>query len=319
MSRTFVSPDRIARAAASIPVRRSLTNSATSRADFPASAASVRTSSATTAKPSPCSSARAASMAALRANRCVCRAIRAMVCAKTPIRSDIPDNPATVDAVGFPLYRRDGGADLFEHAVEALLEEPELVGFRGGRANGEVPLLRFAHHAARAPNTLDERRGNPLERHRDNDEHARFEIRHRVETDAAQLPEHAEDEQRRRDCPTAAVTALECLEILEALLERGGVVVPATRAGCEGQASRLGHLGSPRPRSDAVRKASTRYPSRSIASRPPSSRSITAITPSTCPPSLSTASTASRAEPPVVSTSSTMTTGKPDEKQPSMR
>src|SRR5437773_7301109 len=32
-------------------------------------------------------------------SRCVCRAMRAMVWANTPMRSDIPDSPATVDAV----------------------------------------------------------------------------------------------------------------------------------------------------------------------------------------------------------------------------
>ena len=99
MSRTLASPDCIARAAASIPARRSLTSSATSRADFPASPASARTSSATTANPSPCSSARAASIAAFSARRWVCRAMRAIVWANTPIRSDIADNPMTVDAV----------------------------------------------------------------------------------------------------------------------------------------------------------------------------------------------------------------------------
>ena len=91
------------------------------------------------------------------------------------------------DFVGFPLHRRNRRADFFEHAVEALLEEPELVGLRGGGTNGEVSLLRFAHHAARAANALDESRGNALERHRDDDEHAGLEIRGRVETGAARI------------------------------------------------------------------------------------------------------------------------------------
>src|SRR6266536_579254 len=307
------------------------------------------------------------------------------------------------DFIGFALHRRDRRADFLEHAVEALLEEAELVGFGRRRAHREVPLLRFAHDAARMANPSNQRRGDAFQRHRDDDEHAGLEIGAGVEPrsariqlavrpgrdqirdrrdeyeevtdrlaliervrqhgdkecrdhaavaepddehvderddrvehrgaagdehdraearvgDAAQFAEHTENEQRGGDGPAAPVAAVECFEVLEALLERGGVVVPATRAGGERQAADgLGHCGGPNPKSDAVRNASTTYPSRSSASRPPSSRSSTTITPSTLPPSLVTALIASRAELPVVSTSSTMTTAYPDAKQPSMR
>src|SRR6266571_3924659 len=167
MSRTFVSPDCIARAAASIPARSSETSSATSRADFPASAASARTSSATTAKPSPCSSARAASIAALSASRCVCRAIRAIVWANTPIRSDIPVSPA--------LHGGDRATDLLDHAIEAPLEEAELVGLTCRRAHGEIASLRLPHHAPSMADPRDQRGRDALERHRHEDEHHRFE------------------------------------------------------------------------------------------------------------------------------------------------
>src|SRR5437016_5186623 len=145
MSRTLASPDCIARAAASMPVRRSLTSSATSRADFPASAASARTSSATTAKPSPRSSARAASIAALIAEvsgeplRCLRQGFGGRV---QLLRRRGQLLGKRGDLVRFALHRRNRRPDLFEHAVEALLEEAELVGLRGGRPHGEVALLR---------------------------------------------------------------------------------------------------------------------------------------------------------------------------------
>ena len=266
--------------------------------------------------------------------------------------------------VGFALDRRDRRADFLEHAIEALLEKAELVGFGGGGAHGEVTLLRFPHDTARAPDALNQRRRNPLQRHRDADEHPGFEVCDGVEPrptgiqtavrpareqignrcdqyqevadrlpliegigqdgeeqrrdyaavsepdddhiderhveqrehideppavpaalvdhpddgvddragagdedDRAearldhrrQIPQRAEQEQRRGDRPAAAVAALERLEILEALLEGSGFVVPAADPGGErGAACGVGHFPNPNPRSDAVRNASTR-------------------------------------------------------------
>src|SRR3989449_479972 len=189
MSRTFASPDCIARAAASIPARRSETSSATSRADRPASPASARTSSATTANPSPCSSARAASIAALSASRWVWRAMRAIVCANTPIRSDIPDRPATVAAVartspptprrGWPARappsRPRSAAAPSRPAVPRIPLAPPRTGLAGRGAHGEEPLLRFSHHRARVANALNQGRRNLLQRHRDQREQSGFE------------------------------------------------------------------------------------------------------------------------------------------------
>src|SRR5205807_10654536 len=75
----------------------------------------------------------------------------------------------------------DSRRDLFEHAVETLLEEAELIGLSGRGADGKEALLRFAHDAPRAADALDERCGNPFERHRDDDEHSRLEVRARIE------------------------------------------------------------------------------------------------------------------------------------------
>src|SRR5687768_15969649 len=330
------------------------------------------------------------------------------------------------DFIRLALHRRDRRADFAQHGIEALLEETELVGLRGGGTHREEPLLRFAHHDPRAADTLDQRRGDALERHGHRDEDAGLEVRGRVEAGSARIelpvqPARAEvgergdedeevadrltliervrqhrDEQRRDDSamavphdehvdqrdveqrehvdeppavppalvdhphervdhraragdqddrsesgadhssepaeraqqeeragdgPAAAVAPLERLEVLEALLDCGGIVVPAANARAKGW-TRGGHctIGwEMRPRSVAVRNASTRYPALSSVSRPPSCRSTTAITPSTWPPSPSTALMASRAEAPVVSTSSTTTTAIPDSKHPSIR
>ena len=85
------------------------------------------------------------------------------------------------DFICFSLYRGNSRSDLLEHPVETLLEEAELIGLGGRGADGEEPLLRFSHDAARAADALDERRGNPFEHHRDDDEHARLEVGARIE------------------------------------------------------------------------------------------------------------------------------------------
>src|SRR5256714_9697285 len=101
------------------------------------------------------------------------------------------------DFIGLALHTRYRNADFLEHPVEALLEEAELVGFGGGRAHRQEPLLCFTHDAAGAANALDQRRGDAAQRHRNDDEDASLEIRDRVQTGPArrELPMEPTGEQ----------------------------------------------------------------------------------------------------------------------------
>src|SRR6478752_3525002 len=61
----------------------------------------------------------------------------------------------------------------FEHAIEAALQQSELVGITPICADEEIPLLRGGHHLACSPNAPDETRGNGNELRRDDDEQRR--------------------------------------------------------------------------------------------------------------------------------------------------
>jgi hypothetical protein len=84
--------------------------------------------------------------------------------------------------VRLPLHRRDRGADLVQHPIEALLEEPELVGLGRRGADGQEALLRLPHHTARQADPLDQHRRDLLEGHCHDDEH------HRLQSDLRELP-----------------------------------------------------------------------------------------------------------------------------------
>jgi len=79
--------------------------------------------------------------------------------------------------VGLALHGGDRAADLLDHPIEAPLEEAELVGLTRRRAHGQVAPLGLAHHAAGVADPRDQRRRNPFERHRHEDEHHRLEPR----------------------------------------------------------------------------------------------------------------------------------------------
>src|SRR5207249_223468 len=108
----------------------------------------------------------------------------------------------------------------------------------------------------------------------------------------------ADQEQTDRDDPPPPVAAPERLEVLEALLQRRGVVRPTAQAGGQGQArvERREVTAASYNSSEALTSASTARPSASRLARPPSSRSTTASTPSTVPPSPLMAAIASWAD-----------------------
>src|SRR5436190_3046046 len=60
--------------------------------------------------------------------------------------------------IGLALHGGDRATDLLDHAIEAPLEEAELVGLTCRRAHGEIAPLRFPHHAASVADPRDQRR-----------------------------------------------------------------------------------------------------------------------------------------------------------------
>src|SRR5207247_1738376 len=95
--------------------------------------------------------------------------------------------------------------------------------------------------------------------------------------------EQPHDEAAPDHPPAPPQAPREGLEVLEALLQPLGFVLPAAQPEGE-RALGGGDVGHVRPSSVTRTSTSTGYPARSRAARPPSSRSTTASTPSTRPP-----------------------------------
>src|SRR2546429_9306270 len=60
--------------------------------------------------------------------------------------------------IGLALHGGDRATDLLDHAIEAPLEEAELVGLTCRRAHGQIAPLRLPHHAAGVADPRDQDR-----------------------------------------------------------------------------------------------------------------------------------------------------------------